>query len=841
MARHFSKLLGAGLFWTVLIGLGCGTGDNKPGQPDGTVVDVRTDGTEHDVVLDLVPDHEGKDDIRSDSDAQPVDSVPDKVIPDVEDTKDVHVEDTKDVRDVPEQEIEDQVDDGPQDVADLDVAIQDLAIDLPPVSCVMGEACDDLNPCSMNDQCLDGICVGEPYMCDDGRSCTMDACDGTGNCAYSLLVGKCLVNGICAKIGDAKPDDVCRFCDPIKDPFSWTLKPFAPCDDGSKCTYEDQCKDGVCVGQPLTCPDDGNPCTKSTCNPELGCVQKPNNISCEDGNLCTTWDYCTGGECMGGPTVSCDDFNPCTDDYCSPDKGCYHMNLDGNPCDDGDACTLDDECEDGLCEPGSEALHCEDWTDCTDDLCDVQVGCIYPLNGNPCCIGNTDINYCDDKDPCTIDSCNVLTGECVPIPNQGACTDGDLCTYADVCSAGKCAGLPLNCDDQNPCTLDFCNSLMGCVHEPLSGACDDHSVCTLNDWCVDGKCKGVRVDCNDYNFCTDDLCDPVLGCKYAFNSAPCNDYNLCTTNDQCTVGLCKGSSKACDDGNACTSDSCVSTVGCQNLFNTNVCDDGNPCTEGDLCNGGVCKSGLVVCYTCDYDFSDSSNRVKSMKISADKKPENALDLNGDGQPDNSMAGLANLANGPLADSLDGGDIHLLFEHHLLKTDGNIYTLAVFLGEIAAGYETCDFTTQYCGYTASPDAIDLEQCESMVTFKNATIFNGVLQAGGPSAIFPWSIPISAGTVINIVLYRATLRATVAIQGGLVVGMSGVLGGAIPKQAFIDAVNALPEEGLPLPKSMIIQMVQGMIQNDIDTNGDGAADAASIAIKFESIPAGILGIK
>lgn len=833
MVSHRMQITWVGLA-ACLLAFGCstpGTADPDKGGSDAQEARSPTDTSEGLVDQRVLPDGADVEEVF------PGDAA-------IEDTRLDQADLPDEVPDVPPdfdqgEVMEDTLLDGLEMLGEVDAETPDVGVDLPPPPCELGQPCNDGNPCTADDVCVDGFCVGTPYTCDDGRPCTMDVCDGLGNCGYSLLVGKCLVNGICAKNGELKPGDQCSMCDPLKNQFQWTPKPLLPCDDGSKCTTGDKCVGGICQGDEVVCQDDGNACTKSTCIPEIGCVQKPNNISCEDGNLCTTWDYCTGGECVGGPTVSCDDFNACTDDYCSPDKGCYHTNLDGNPCDDGNACTVDDECEDGECESGSETLHCEDWTDCTDDICDPSVGCTYPLNGNPCCV--LDNNLCNDNDPCTVDSCDVNTGACLYAPNQGACSDGDLCTYSDICTGGECRGLPVNCDDKNPCTLDLCNSSVGCIHEALSGACNDNSVCTLNDWCVDGKCKGLRIDCNDYNFCTDDICDPVQGCKHAFNGAPCNDFNLCTTNDQCISGSCSGLSKNCNDNNPCTSDACVASVGCQNLFNMEPCEDGNPCTEGDSCSGGVCKSGAVVCYTCNYDFSDSSNRARSMKIAPDEKPENALDLNGDGQPDNSMAGLSGLANGPLQDSLDGGDVHLLFEHHNLKTDGNLYTLAVFIGDIAAGYESCDYTSQYCGYTAKPDGIDLEQCDSLVTFKNATIYNGVLQAGGASATFPWQIPISETTVLNIVLYRATLRATVAIQGGMIVGMNGILGGAIPKQAFIDAVNALPEEGLPLPKSMIIQMVQSMIQNDIDTNGDGAADAASIAIKFEGIPAGILGIE
>lgn len=49
--------------------------------------------------------------------------------------------------------------------------------------------------------------------------------------------------------------------------------------------------------------------------------------------------------------ASCDDSNVCTTDRCQPDFGCMHDALDGGePCDDGNACSLNDSCRQGTCQ-----------------------------------------------------------------------------------------------------------------------------------------------------------------------------------------------------------------------------------------------------------------------------------------------------------------------------------------------------------------------------------------------------------------------------------------------------------------------------------------------------------
>ena len=64
-------------------------------------------------------------------------------------------------------------------------------------------------------------------------------------------------------------------------------------------------------------------------------------MDCDDGDACTVEDQCSAGVCQGVP-VDCDDGNEGTDDGCDPLNGCYWTN-NTNPCNDGDACTADDQ------------------------------------------------------------------------------------------------------------------------------------------------------------------------------------------------------------------------------------------------------------------------------------------------------------------------------------------------------------------------------------------------------------------------------------------------------------------------------------------------------------------
>ena len=178
-------------------------------------------------------------------------------------------------------------------------------------------------------------------------------------------------------------------------------------------------------------------------NRSLGYVARWTDVTADDGefSVVSEWDHAAGagsGNTKGyamtvfkleqhttEPEIcvdnsDCEDGNPCTDDACNVGTGvCTHL-ANQAPCDDGVACTVNDQCADGLCTHGTptDAL-CNDEDVCTDDLCAPQ-GCDYANN-------------------------------------QAACDDGVACTNGDQCLAGTCRG------------ADACPAGEACDHD--AGAC----------------------------------------------------------------------------------------------------------------------------------------------------------------------------------------------------------------------------------------------------------------------------------------------------------------------------------------------------------------------------------
>ena len=138
--------------------------------------------------------------------------------------------------------------------------------------------------------------------------------------------------------------------------------------------------------------------------------------------------------------------------------------------------------------------------------------------------------------PCTEQVC--LGGTCgwVPLPDGTSC--GDACTDG-ACQSGVCqAFIPIECDDNDLCTVDTCDPVAGCLH--TTGLCDDQNPCTQD------HCAPATGECAH---------DPESGI-----ACPGSDACLAAS---CQDGLCiELGPLSCDDGNRCSSDSCDILSGC---------------------------------------------------------------------------------------------------------------------------------------------------------------------------------------------------------------------------------------------------------------------------------------
>ncbi len=117
----------------------------------------------------------------------------------------------------------------------------------------------------------------------------------SGNCEGAPGNGLCFCDASCVELGDCCID-ACGLCD--------------------TCGLDQLCAFGVCIPDPCYAMDCG------ACGYCLdgACVDEDDDTSCDDGDPCTTQDFCTAGSCSGTPRV-CDDEDPCTEDSCDPGTG----------------------------------------------------------------------------------------------------------------------------------------------------------------------------------------------------------------------------------------------------------------------------------------------------------------------------------------------------------------------------------------------------------------------------------------------------------------------------------------------------------------------------------------
>ncbi len=201
------------------------------------------------------------------------------------------------------------------------------------------------------------------------------------------------------------------------------------------------------------------------------------------------------------------------------------------------------------------------------------------------------------------------------------CNDGNPCTV-DVCDpAVGCTTLGASgpCDDGIACTADTCDPATGCLHTPDSALCDDAISCTADvclpadaaadgQGCVHDTGLAFGTQCDDGNPCTfPDVCDFSGNCHPGFAN-PCDDADPCTL-DTCdsATGACSHVPNPCDDGIACTTDACDPATGCVHTPDDTACDDAVPCTA-DVClpadaaadgQGCVHDTGLAFGTQCD--------------------------------------------------------------------------------------------------------------------------------------------------------------------------------------------------------------------------------------------------
>jgi len=276
---------------------------------------------------------------------------------------------------------------------------------------------------------------------------------------------------------------------------------------------------------------------------------------------------------------------------------------------------------------------------------------------------------------------------------------------------------------------------------------------------------------------------------------------------------------------------------------------------------GQCISGWCDVYDMEFDAQIPYQKVTWMDFGKSGQPGEGLDVdqnpatcapagNCSAGVDNSFASfLASLVSigvmptNPFDSVIQSGDMILLAEPLGWNNWGTAFSMGFYTGDVAqSGGATCNFQTAYCNYYVQAESIHPETCLPYIFFY-PVVMNaaGVLSGGGPQSHFEIALDFLGGVPLTLRFYMARIHAeTIITSSGKVKIDKGIIAGAISTQELFDAILALPPVTLPMDPAMVVNLLGGLLVKDIDTNGDGIKDAASVALKFKSIEGKIIGV-
>lgn len=452
----------------------------------------------------------------------------------------------------------------------------ELRIDYIIPECHSASDCNDGKVCT-DDSCVNYKCVhtNKPLStpCEaDSKFCTVDYCDGSGNCVF------------------------------------WK-------------NYN--CTDGVS-------------CTADICNETAkSCTHTPNNTACNDGLFCNGVETCDAAlGCLAGTPVNCSSFNLQGIATCDNNPDNYHFTFDfaspfisacnetSKSCNPGHQ-NITHTCADNDLNDAVPLGGC-------DAQCDENSDCKCPLDG---CIGTSFYDY-PENGVCLGDcTCDVRTDDCHPchptiIPDDSRCKfcgDGiiggsEQCELPNTTDNVNCNQSTSTCDGHRLGTRDAygdCDLVCGCLYDEFSfscvkdvcGAeCSANSDCAEDGWYnttgwtyVNNSCARCRnEEFRNYSCSNGCMCGFVVtgtrqNCESANEGVVCNTGNLqcidnCTKGQQeftCQSGKCSFSGWA--NQQSCNPYLC--DPNCGTPFCSSVCSQqcGAQCDEDKDCAQSNCS------------------------------------------------------------------------------------------------------------------------------------------------------------------------------------------------------------------------------------------------------------
>ncbi len=344
---------------------------------------------------------------------------------------------------------------------------------------------------------------------------------------------------------------------------------------------------------------------------------------------------------------------------------------------------------------------------------------------------------------------------------------GSSCASAADCSGGVCVTTPAGKKCSLFCPPDSCPVGFYC-HPPLTPS--STAACWAVDLCT------TSTDCDDNNPCTKDSCSGSLTCAHlAVPATPCDDGDGCTAYDTCTNGTCKGS--ACPLDQFC----------------------GAPSTgSSPVCQPAKCK------------LPDVPASLQVISYSAPSSKANSCDLDGDGLPDNSIAGSTYSikgtafwqASGAAGWDASGQPFDIVFGAQVGGANEGTLAWSQFLKDQPG-------INGICPWKIPPS--------TLTTTLTGTVPGSTLKAAAVGAVQVANSGL--GDSLPVPVAKFALSGMQNVSGGV---SKGRICGVWPKTALIANTDPASPIGMKLKA--------GSYLPDVDMDGDGVADAFSFSFDF-----------
>ncbi len=492
---------------------------------------------------------------------------------------------------------------------------------------------------------VDSCVVGTPAASDASCDAVDDDCDtltdedyvgtetscGTGECV-ATGVTICVAGGVedaCVPGTAAAQDSVCDGLD-------------EDCDGSADEDYAPEttsCGEGLCAGQgqtscvagevlddcePLS-PDDGNPCTTDSCDPETGVENAPRveGADCGDGDLCNGAELCASCQQAPADALALWSGQDHALDLVGGQDGTASGGVAFVPGVSGKAFRFDGV-DDGVVATvpmaGATEATMEAWI--RTEVTPQGVSCFVSIPDNSAS-GTHSMELCAESARVRMCAAGVCSTAVAPIADGqwhhvlGSWDGATATIYWDGGSVHSFAASGALTTDQDELNIGRFGQFDGwrwngdvdevVLHDRALSAAEALAAYELGGahGCDTSECLGgevVRV--TDGLDCTADTCDPETG-EVTHTVAPgadCDDRDPCTVGDACdAAGQCTVSTPVdVDDGNECTVDSCSPFSGV-----SHVITPGAACGEGGV---GICDVvGTCVFEVCDDGADNDSD------------------------------------------------------------------------------------------------------------------------------------------------------------------------------------------------------------------------------------------